>query len=70
MPTIINVASLTINADEARDVAQLIVEKGLMDGDLAKNHEIVLGIDHKQQIPFAGLLTDGLKKSAGCTPNN
>jgi len=70
MPTLINVASLTINADEARDVAQLIVEKGLMDGDLAKNHEIVLGIDHKQQIPFAGLLTDGLKKSTGCTPNN
>lgn len=69
MASLINVSQLTINPEEAKDIAQLIVEKGLLDGDLAKNHDIVLGIDHKQQIPFAGLLSDGLKASTGCTPN-
>lgn len=70
MASLINVTQLTINPEEAKDIAQLIVEKGLLDGDLSKNHDVVLGIDHKQQIPFAGLLSDGLKKSTGCTPNN
>lgn len=69
MATLIDVSQLTLNPDEARDVAQLIIEKGLLDGNLAKNHEIVTGIDHKMQIPFAGQLSDSLAKSTGCTPN-
>jgi hypothetical protein len=69
MASLINVSQLTINPEEAKDVAQLIIEKGLLDGNLAKNHAIVTGIDHKMQIPFAGNIPDSLAKSTGCTPN-
>jgi hypothetical protein len=69
MASIIDVSELTLNPEEARDIASIIVEKGLLDGNLAKNHEIVTGIDHKQQIPFAGQIADSLAKADGCTPN-
>lgn len=66
---LLDVSQLTLNPEEAREISQLIIEKGLLDGNLAKNHDIVTGIDHMMQIPFAGQLQDSLKKSTGCTPN-
>jgi len=69
MSTLINVASLTLNPEEARDIAKLIIEKAFTQGALSESHAIETGVLMKTQIPFAGAIADTLKKASGCTPN-
>jgi hypothetical protein len=69
MASLINVADLTINSEEAKDIAQLIIEKAFQNGVLSESHTIETGILYNRQIPFAGKITDSLKKATGCTPN-
>lgn len=69
MATLIDVEDLTINPEEARDIAQLIMEKAFVQGVLSESHAIATGIQYKTQIPFAGHIADSLKKADGCTPN-
>ena len=69
MASVINVEDLTLNAEEARDISKLIIEKAFLKGLLSETHAIELGVTHKQQIVFAGKISDSLKKASGCTPN-
>lgn len=69
MATLIDVSDLTINAEEAKDIAKLIIEKAFVKGALSESHAIETGIQYKTQIPFAGKIQDSLKKADGCTPN-
>lgn len=69
MASLINVAGLTINPDESRDISKLIIERELVNSELSEIHEIELGITHKMQIAFAGRMVDSLKKAVGCVPN-
>ena len=69
MASMIDLTGLTINEDEAREIGALIIEKALVQGTLSEVHEIMTGIHHKQQIPFAGRIADSLKASSGCVPN-
>lgn len=64
-----NIEDLSINPEEASQIAELIIERALVQGALSDVHDIVTGITHKKQIPFAGRMQDGLKKSTGCVPN-
>lgn len=68
MPSLINVAGLTINAGEATDVSKVIIEKLFTDGVLSEFHDIETGVYYKMQIPFVNALQDSLVKAIGCTP--
>lgn len=70
MASQIDISGLTLNPEEASEIGKLIIEKALVGGALAEIHDIQTGIQHKQQIPFAGRLGDGLKAASGCTPNS
>tara|TARA_R110002167_G_scaffold81296_2_gene222680 strand:+ start:13022 stop:14083 length:1062 start_codon:yes stop_codon:yes gene_type:complete len=69
MASNINISALTLAAEEATEVSQLILEREFVNGALSQNHDIHTGILYKTQIPFAGKLSDAVKKSTGCTPN-
>lgn len=69
MASLIDISGLTLNTEEAKDIAKLIIEKELVQGELSQICAIETGITHKMQIPFAGRLADSLKKASGCTPN-
>ena len=69
MASLINVSSLTINPEEAREISQLIIQKAFAQGVLSESHAVETGILYKTQIPFAGNISDSLKKASGCTPN-
>jgi len=69
MASTIDITALTLNPEEASDIAQLIIEREFVNGVLSQNHDINTGILYKTQIPFAGKLSDAVKKSVGCTPN-
>jgi hypothetical protein len=68
MASLIDVSALTINAEEAKDVASLIIEKLFVNSPMSEIHSIETGIHYKQQIPFIGSLSDSLVKNAGCVP--
>lgn len=69
MATLIDVSDLTINPEEAREISKLIIEKAFAQGVLSESHAIETGVMYKTQIPFAGKISDSLKKASGCTPN-
>jgi len=69
MASLIDVSGLTINAEEAKDIAALIIEKLFVNSPLSEIHAMETGVYYKQQIPFVGSLADSLLKNNGCTPN-
>lgn len=69
MASLIDVSGLTLNTEEAKEVAKLIIEKAFVQGVLSDIHDIETGVEHDMQIPFAGQIADSLKASTGCTPN-
>ena len=69
MASLIDIAALTVNPEEAQEIGKLIIEKALVQGELSEDHEIETGILYKTQIPFAGSIADSLKKADGCTSN-
>ena len=69
MASLIDISALTLNTEEAKEIASLIIEKELVQGDLSEIHDIETGVLHDMQIPFAGRLADSLKAASGCTPN-
>lgn len=68
MATKIDVSSLTLNAQEASQVAEAILEREFINGVLSQNHAIETGIEHDKQIVFAGKIVDSLKAASGCVP--
>lgn len=68
MATKIDVSSLTLNAEEASQVSEAILEREFVNGVLSQNHSIETGIEHNKQIVFAGKIADSLKVASGCTP--
>ena len=68
MATKIDVSALTLNAEEASAVSEVIVEKVFVQGELSAVHDIQTGIQHQTQIVFAGNLDVGGEALAGCTP--
>lgn len=69
MASLIDISALSLNTEEAKEIASLIIEKELVQGELSEIHDIETGVLYDMQIPFAGRLADGLKASTGCTPN-
>lgn len=69
MASLIDVSDLTINPEEAREISKLIIEKAFAQGVLSESHAVETGILYKTQIPFAGKISDSLKKASGCVPN-
>lgn len=63
---ILDLAGLTMNAEEAQEVSKLIYEATITGGQLAEYHEIEQGIHHKTQIPFIGNLDLVGVKQTGC----
>ena len=68
MASKIDISALTLNAEEASNASELIIEKEFINGVLSSVHDVVTGIEHKKQIPFVGHLTDSLKKATDCVP--
>ena len=64
--SLINIQSLTLNPTEADNVSEAIFETVITGGPLNECHEIMTGIDHKQQIPFIGNFGLVGKKVTGC----
>ena len=56
MATKIDVSALTLNAEEASQVSEVIVEKVFAQGELSDVHDVQTGIQHQKQIVFAGNL--------------
>lgn len=69
MASLIDISALTLNMEEAKEIASLIIEKELVQGDLSDIHDIETGVLYEMQIPFAGRMADSLKAASGCTPN-
>lgn len=69
MASLIDISALTLNTEEAKEIGSLIIEKAFVEGDLSAIHDIETGIMYDTQIPFAGMIADSLKLSAGCVPN-
>jgi len=68
MATKIDVSALTLNAEEASQVSEVIVEKVFVQGELSDVHDVQTGIQHQKQIVFAGNLEIGGEALSGCTP--
>lgn len=68
MASQIDITGLTLNAQEATDIGQLIIEQGLVRGELSEDHAIETGVLYQMQIPFAGRIADSFKKAIGCVP--
>ena len=69
MASLIDITELTVNPQEATEISQLIIEREFINSPLSEVHVMETGILYKQQIPFAGKISNSLKKAAGCTPN-
>lgn len=69
MTSQINVSALTLNAEEVKDVSQVIFERVFENSTIEQIHDIVTGVKYKTQIVFGGSIGDSLKVSTGCTPN-
>lgn len=66
MASKLDVSSLTINTEEARQIGEAIMEKVLVIGKLAQYHEVHTGIVYDTQIPFIGELGLVGKAISGC----
>ena len=66
MASKVDVSALTIGTDEARELAKAIFTKVISQGDLAKYHEFITGIEYATQIPFVGTLGLVGKAISGC----
>lgn len=69
MASQIDISALTLNEEEASSMAQLIMEREFIEGEISRDHDVQTGILYKEQIPFVGQMADSLKKTTGCTPN-
>ena len=69
MASLIDITGLSLNTEEAKEIGKLIIEKGLITGELSEDHTIETGVLYKMQIPFAGRMADSLVKDAGCVPS-
>lgn len=69
MANLINVQNLTLNAEEVKEVSQVIFERVFMNPSIENIHDVITGIKYKTQIVFGGAIGDSLKVSTGCTPN-
>lgn len=69
MADLINVDALTLNAQEAQTVSEVIFERAFGNGPITEFHAIETGITMKKQIVFAGRVGMLGKASVGCTPN-
>lgn len=70
MASKINLAALTINEEEARDVSQAVFTRVYTKPELNNVHYLMTGVKMKTQIPIMGLLSGLIgKASSGCTPN-
>jgi len=70
MAALIDVSALTLNPQEATEIAQVIFEKTYNSPAITDIHSIETGIQHKQQIVFANRINRVIGKlSVGCTPN-
>ena len=63
-----NVTGLTLNAQEAENVSQVIVEKAFKTGRLTDNYDIQTGISHDQRIVFLAKMGISGKALTACTP--
>ena len=68
MATKFNVSALTLNPQEATEVSQAVVEQVFVMSELADNHEVMTGIQMKEQIVFVGQLGIGGEALVNCTP--
>ena len=66
---LLDLTGLTMNPEEASQVSQAIFEATITGGPLAEYHDIVTGINHKQQIPFIGNMGLVGEKITGCDRN-
>jgi len=62
----LDTSNLTMTAEEAQGVSELIFERTITGGALSDFHDITTGIHHKTQIPFIGNLGLVGKKQTGC----
>jgi len=68
MATKIDVSALTLNPQEATDVAMAIVEQVFVMSELNEIHEVMTGIQMKEQIVFVDQMGVGGEALTGCTP--
>lgn len=66
MADLFDLQALTLNPSEADEVSKAIFEAVITGGPLEEDHEIITGIDHKEQIPFIGNFGLVGKKITGC----
>jgi len=68
MASKINVAGLSLNAQEATSVSEAVFERVFVDTQLSAIHDIVTGVSMKEQIVFVANLAIGGEAFTGCTP--
>lgn len=68
MATKIDVSALTLNAQEAQEVSEAVMEMVFVQNELADYHDIQTGVQMQQQIVFVGQLGIGGEALTGCTP--
>jgi hypothetical protein len=54
MATAINIDALSLVAEQANDISQVIFEKKIEKGSIAAFHAVITGIQHGKKIPFVG----------------
>jgi hypothetical protein len=68
MSSLLTLDSLSLNAEEAQELSQAVLEQIFVQGDLAQLFDIHTGIQWNTQIPFISNVPESGKTSADCTP--
>lgn len=68
MATKFNVAALTLNAQEATEVSEAVIEQVFVLSPLADVHDVQTGVSMQEQIVFVGQLGIGGEALTNCTP--
>lgn len=63
-----DVSGLTLNTEEAQQLAAAVIEQVFIQGELSEIHEIDTGIQHDQQIVFVDNLDVSGEAFTNCTP--
>lgn len=63
-----DVSALTLNTEEAEQLAAAVIEQVFIQGELSEIHEIDTGIQHNQQIVFIDNLDVSGEAFTNCTP--
>jgi len=64
----LDVALLSLNAEEAKSVSEIIVETQFINGELNQNYDIQTGISHDQAVVFLSSMGITGKAMTSCTP--